>query len=58
MAAQNRIVYPDADAHLAALITGERLERLKALGSFEIRKGRPRDAAELLERIRGAAGIL
>jgi D-3-phosphoglycerate dehydrogenase len=58
MAAQIRIAFPDADAHLAALITGERLDRLKALGTVEIREGRPRDAVELLDRIRGAAGVI
>lgn len=58
MAEKNKIVFPDADAHLAALITGERLRCLQAVGPFEVHEGRPRDANDMLARIRGAAGVL
>ena len=53
-----RIVYPDADGDMAALISGSRLARLEALGRFTVHHGRPRDEAEYLARIDGAAGLL
>ena len=58
MAINRRIVYPDADGDMAALITGPRLARLEALGRFTIHHGRPRDEAEYCARIHGAAGLL
>ena len=53
-----RIVYPDADGDMAALISGSRLARLEALGRFTVHHGRPGDEAEYLARIDGAAGLL
>lgn len=53
-----KIVYPDADGDMAALITGRRLARLEAIGKFTVHRGRPRDDADFLARIDGAAGLL
>ena len=52
------IVYPDADGDMAALITGPRLARIEALGKFTVHHGQPKDDADLLSRIDGAAGLL
>ncbi len=43
MTKNRRIVYPDADADMAALMCGPRLARLEALGKFTVHLGRPAD---------------
>ncbi len=58
MTKDRRIVYPDADGDMAALIVGSRLARLEALGRFTVHHGRPQDEVEYLARIDGAAGLL
>ena len=58
MTKDRRIVYPDADGDMAALIVGSRLARLEALGRFTVHHGRPKDEAEYVARIDGAAGLL
>jgi len=52
-----KIVYPDADQAFADLLTGGRLNRLQALGAFDIHYGRPADDADYVGRI-GDAGAL
>ena len=62
MAEARRIVYPDADDQLAALLTGARRTRLEALGAFRIHHGLPGglpgDPAAYLERLGDAAGVV
>ncbi len=62
MAQGRDIVYPDADDHLAALLTGARRARLEALGRFRIHHGSPGglpgDPAAYLERLGDAAGVV
>ncbi len=58
MAMVRKIVYPDADGDMAALICGPRLARLEALGQFTVHRGRPRGDADYLARIDGAQGLL
>ena len=58
MAKHRLIVYPDADADMAALITGPRLARLEAMGRFKVHHGKPRDDADYSERLAGAWGLL
>ncbi len=53
-----KIVYPDADAMSVEMISGTRLERLEALGEFEIHcDDAPEDDA-VLERLAGAQAAL
>jgi phosphoglycerate dehydrogenase-like enzyme len=53
-----KIVYPDADATSVEMISGARLERLEALGEFEIHcDDAPEDDA-VLERLAGAQAAL
>ena len=57
MSAQ-RIVYPDASEHIAALIEGTRRERLTALGAFHIHIGPPASDDEFVARIGDATALI
>lgn len=58
MAGDKLIVYPDADPDTDNMMAGERLARLEAHGRFVAHPGRPKDNAQYIERIKGAAGVL
>lgn len=52
------IVYPDANEHIADLMTGARLERIEQVGRFTAHVGRPPSNEEYLERIVDAKALM
>lgn len=53
-----RIVYPDAEESIAALLTGSRLNKLKSLGDFEVFYGEQPDDQTLIERLADAQAVI
>lgn len=53
-----KIVYLDADEEDREFFTGERLQRLKNMGSYEIYYGRPQSVSEYTDRIGSAEAII
>ncbi len=53
-----KIVYPDADSSSVEMISGARLERIEALGEFEIHCDETPTDAAIIERLAGAQAVL
>jgi D-3-phosphoglycerate dehydrogenase len=53
-----RIVYPDANQHIGALMTGARLERIEEAGQFTAHVGRPENDQQFIERIGDANALM
>lgn len=53
-----KIVYPDAEESIAPLLAGERLDKLKGLGEFEVFYGESPDDQTVIERLAGAQAII
>jgi len=53
-----RIVYPDANEHVAELMSGARLEKIQAAGSFTAYTGRPPSEQAFSERIGDATALM
>ncbi|NIM26650.1 MAG: glycerate dehydrogenase [Gammaproteobacteria bacterium] len=53
-----RIVYPDANAPIAELMSGARLARIREAGDFAIHMERPESNAQFIERIADAHALM
>ena len=53
-----KIVYPDAEESIAPLLTGERLNKLKSIGEFEVFYGEQPDDQTVIERLAGAQAVI
>lgn len=53
-----KIVYPDAEESIAPLLTGERLNKLKSLGEFEVYYGEQPDDQTVIERLADAQAVI
>ena len=53
-----KIVYPDAEESIAPLLTGERLDKLKSLGEFEVFYGEQPDDQTVIERLADVQAVI
>ncbi len=53
-----RIVYPDANQHIGALMTGARLERVQEVGQFTAHVGQPDNDQQFIARIGDANALM
>lgn len=53
-----RIVYPDANEHVAGLMRGARLEKIQQAGPFNAHIGRPRSEQDFIERVGEATALM
>lgn len=53
-----RLVYPDANRQIAALISGARLARIEEIGSLAVHIGQPESHSQFIERIGDADAML
>lgn len=58
MSVHRRIVYPDADGESRLMFSGDRLEKLEAIGDFTLYPDMPKDTSDFIERIGDAEAIL
>lgn len=53
-----RIVYPDANPHIANLLDGARLARIQKVGRFAVHRGEPQSEDELIGRVGDANAVM